>query len=218
MGRKPIKGVNPVNNYRKIAMLALLVALVALAGCSCKEFEEQIMQLDAQIAELQKEIANDEAIIAERNDIVDELNSNLDGCRADNAILIEENEEVIMITVQSELGFVPSGVGVREEMVPVLEGIATTINDHPGWDVYVEGYTDNRKVKEEYQEYYPSNWELGAFRSSAVVRYMTGQMGMEPERFAVVSFGPNRAVADNDTEEGRRENRRVRFMMYKADY
>ena len=207
-----------MNNYRKIALMAVLVALVALAGCSCKEYEEQIMQLDAQIAELQKEIANDEAVITERNAMVEELNSNLDGCQADNAILIEENEEVIMITVQSELGFVASGVGVREEMVHTLEAIAMTINDHPGWDVYVEGYTDNRKVKEEYQEYYPSNWELGAFRSSAVVRYMTGQMGLDPERFAVVSFGPYRAIADNDTEEGRRANRRVRFMLYKSEY
>lgn len=207
-----------MNNYRKIAIVALLVALVALAGCSCKEFEEQIMQLDSQIAELQKEIANDEAIIAERNEMYEELTAKFDGCQADNAVLIEENEEVIMITVQSELGFVASGVGVREEMVPILENIATTIQDHPGWDVYVEGYTDNRGVKEEYQEYYPSNWELGAFRSSAVVRYMTGQMGLDAERFAAVSFGANRAIADNDTEEGRRMNRRVRFMLYKSDY
>lgn len=207
-----------MNNYRKIALMALLVALVALAGCSCKEYEEQIMQLDSQIAELQKEIANDEAIIAERNEMYEELTTKFEGCQADNAVLIEENEEVIMITVQTELGFVASGVGVREEMVPILENIASTINDHPGWDVYVEGYTDDRKVKEEYQEYYPSNWELGAFRSAAVVRYMTGQMNMDPERFAVVSFGPFRAIADNDTAEGRMSNRRVRFMLYKADY
>ena len=207
-----------MNTYRKIALMALLVALVVLAGCSCKEFEEQIMQLDAQIAELQKEIANDEAVIAERNEMYEELTTKFEGCQADNAVLIEENEEVIMITVQSELAFVPSGVGVREEMVPILENIASTINDHPGWDVYVEGYTDSRKVKEEYQEYYPSNWELGAHRSASVVRYMTGQMGMDPERFAVVSFGPFRAIADNDTEEGRMSNRRVRFMLYKADY
>ncbi len=207
-----------MNNYRKIALMALLVALVALAGCSCKEFEEQIMQLDAQIAELQKEIANDEAVIVERNEMVADLTANLDGCQADNAILIEENEEVIMITVQSELGFVPSGVGVREEMVAVLEVIATTIREHPTWDIYVEGYTDNTKIKEEYQEYYPSNWELGAFRSAAVVRYMTGEMGLDPERFAVVSFGPFRAIAENDTAEGRIQNRRVRFMLYKAEY
>ncbi len=204
-------------NFRKIALLGMLVALVVMAGCSCKEYEEQIMQLDAQIEELQREIANDEAVITERNEMVEELTQNFQDCQADNAILIEENEEVVMITVTNQLTFVSSGMIVLDTMVPVLETIATTIRDHPSWDVYVEGYTDNRKIKEEYQEYWPSNWELGAFRAAAVVRYMTGQMGLDAERFAAVSFGPFRAVADNDTAEGRSANRRVRFVLYKAE-
>ncbi len=206
-----------MSNKRNLALLGLLVVLVAMAGCSCKEYEEQIMQLDAQIAELQKGIANDEAVIAERNQMVEELSANLENCQADNAVLIEENEEVVIISVDDELSFVSSGVIVMDTMVPTLEVIATTIRQHPDWDVYVEGYTDNRKIKEEYQEYWPSNWELGAFRAAAVVRYMTGQMGLNPERFAAVSFGPFRAVADNDTAEGRKANRRVRFMLYKPD-
>jgi len=204
-------------NKRNMALLGLLVVLVAMAGCSCKEYEEQIMQLDAQIAELQKDIANDESVIAERNEMVEELSANLENCQADNAVLIEENEEVVIISIDDELNYASSSVIVLDTMVPTLEVIATTIRNHPNWDVYVEGYTDNRKIKEEYQEYWPSNWELGAFRAAAVVRYMTGQMGLDPERFAAVSFGPFRAVADNDTPEGRRENRRVRVMLYKSD-
>ncbi len=204
-------------NFRKIAMLGMLAILIVTAGCSCKEYEEQIMQLDAQIKELQEEIANDEAIISERNEIVAELTRDFDDCKADNAILIEENEEVVVVSVNEGLSFVSSGIIVLDTMVPALEVIASTIRNHPTWDVYVEGYTDNLKIKEEYQEYWPTNWELGAFRSAAVVRYMTGQMGLDPERFAAVSFGPFRAIADNDTPEGRSENRRVRFMLYKSE-
>ena len=43
---------------RNLALLGLLIAVVAMAGCSCKEYEEQIMQLDAQIAEMQKELSD----------------------------------------------------------------------------------------------------------------------------------------------------------------
>ena len=203
---------------RTVILLGLLVALVALAGCSCKEFEAQILQLDTQIAELQKEIANDEAMMAERQQIAEELRANLKDCKSENAVLIEESEEVVMITIPDQMTFASSQVMVLETMVPALQVIAQAVQMHPDWDVYVEGYTDDRKILEEYQEYYPSNWELGAHRSASVVRYMTGQMGMDPERFAVVSFGPFRAIADNDTEEGRMSNRRVRFMLYKADY
>lgn len=201
---------------RNLVMLGLLIAVFAMAGCSCKEYEEQIMQLDAQIAEMQKDLADKDAVIGEREQVAEDLRNNLKDCQGENAILVEESEEVVMITVQEDLGFSASQVIVLDTMVPTLEAIAKTIRDYPDWDVYVEGFTDDKKILEEYQEQYPSNWELGAFRSSAVVRYMTNNLDLSSERFAVVSYGPNRAVADNDTPEGRAQNRRVRFTLHKS--
>nr|MEE4269970.1 OmpA family protein [Candidatus Krumholzibacteria bacterium] len=205
------------NRVKTLFLLVMLVAMVAMAGCSCKEYEEQILQLDAQIAELQKEIANDEAIMAERKQIAEELRANLQDCKAENAVLVEESEEVVMITIPDQLTFAASQVMVLETMVPALQVIASTIAQYPDWDVYVEGYTDNRKIMEEYHEYYPTNWELGAHRAAAVVRYLTNELGLSAERFAAVSFGPFRPVASNDTEEGRRANRMVRIMMYNPE-
>jgi len=205
---------------RKIKSLvlgAVLVAVVALAGCSCKEFEEQIMQLDAQIAQLQQDLSDREAVIQEREQVAEDLKANLNDCQADNAVLVEESEEVVSITVRDQLSFSASQVIVLDTMVPVLQAIAKTIEQHSGWDVYVEGYTDNRKVLEEYWEQYPSNWELGAFRACAVVRYMTNELNMPAERFAAVSYGPFRPVSDNDTAEGRKQNRMVRIVLHRNE-
>ena len=66
-----------VKAARNIGLLVVLVAAFMLAGCSCKEYEQQIMQLDSQIAELQKDVADKEAVIAERNQIAEELRTNL---------------------------------------------------------------------------------------------------------------------------------------------
>jgi chemotaxis protein MotB len=202
---------------RNLLMLGLLVTLVALAGCSCKEFEDQILVLNNQIEDLQKEIANNEAVIAERDDIVAELTRDFDDCKGEKAVLIEQSEEVIMISIPDQLSYSASQVIVLDTMVPTLEIIANAVRNHPDWDVYVEGYTDSRKILEEYWEYYPSNWELGAFRSAAVVRYMTNDLGLPADRFAAVSFGPYRPIADNETEEGRSANRMVRVVMYKPE-
>jgi chemotaxis protein MotB len=202
---------------RNLALLGLLIALMAMAGCSCKEYEEQIMQLDAQIAEMQKELADKDAVISEREQVAEDLRNNLKDCQSENAVLIEQSEEVVMITVQEDLGFNASQVIVLDTMVPTLEGIARTIRDHPDWDVFVEGFTDSKMILEEFQEQYPSNWELGAFRSCAVVRYMTNNLDIPAERFAAVSYGPFRPVADNETPEGRAQNRRVRFTLHKVE-
>ena len=188
-----------------------------MAGCSCKEYEEQIMQLDAQIAEMQKDLADKDAVIGEREQVAEDLRNNLQDCQGENAVLVEQSEEVVMITVQDDLGFNASQVIVLDTMVPTLEAISRTINDHPNWNVFVEGFTDSKKILDEFQEQYPSNWELGAFRSCAVVRYMTNNMGIDAERFAAVSYGPYHPVADNDTPEGRAQNRRVRFTLHKVE-
>jgi chemotaxis protein MotB len=202
---------------RNMALLGLLIAALAMGGCSCKEYEEQIMQLDAQIAEMQKDLADKDAVISEREQVAEDLRNNLKDCQSENALLVEQSEEVVMITVPEDLGFNASQHIVLDTMVPTLEAIARTIQDHPHWDVLVEGYTDDRKIKEEYQEQYPSNWELGAFRSCAVVRYMTNQLDIPAERCAAVSYGPFRPVADNDSPEGRAQNRRVRFTLHKTE-
>ena len=206
-----------VKAARSAGLLLVVVALFAMAGCSCKEYEEQIMQLDAQIAELQKDIADKESVIAERNEIAEELRTNLKDCKADNAALVEELEEVVMITIDDRLDYASSQVIVLDTMVPTLEAIATSIRNHPDWEVYVEGHTDDVKIAEEWRDQYPSNWELGAFRSAAVVRYMTNQLDLAAERFAVVSYGPFQPVASNDTEEGRAQNRRVRVILHKPE-
>ncbi len=202
---------------RNLALVGLLIAVFAMAGCSCKEYEEQIMQLDAQIAEMQKDLSDKDAVITERQQVAEDLRGNLKDCQAENAVLIEQSEEVVMITVQEDLGFNASQVIVLDTMVPALEAIARTVRDHPDWNVFVEGFTDSKKVLEEFQEQYPSNWELGAFRSCAVVRYMTNNLDLSPERFAAVSYGPFQPVADNDTPEGRAQNRRVRFTLHKIE-
>jgi len=205
------------HKIKKLVLLSALVALVAMAGCSCKEYEEQIMQLDAQIAELQQDLSDRDGVIQEREQVAEDLRQNLADCKSDNAVLVEESEEVVMITVPDQLSFQASQVIVLDTMVPTLQAIANTISQHQGWDVYVEGYTDSRKVLEEYQEQYPSNWELGAFRACAVVRYMTNELNMAAEHFAAVSYGPFRPVADNDTAEGRSQNRMVRFVLHKNE-
>ncbi len=203
---------------RNFVLLGLLIAVFAMAGCSCKEYEEQIMQLDAQIAEMQQELSEKDAVISEREQVAEDLRNNLQDCQGENAILVEQSEEVVMITVQDDLGFNASQRIVLDTMVPTLEAIARTVRDHPDWDVFVEGFTDNRGILEEFQEQYPSNWELGAFRSCAVVRYMTNNLDLAAERFAAVSYGPFRPMADNDTPEGRAQNRRVRFTLHKSEY
>jgi chemotaxis protein MotB len=72
-------------------------------------------------------------------------------------------------------------------------------------DVAVEGHTDDRPIL---GGPFHSNWELAAARANAVTRYLLSQ-GFNPRRLRSVSYADTHPVADNATESGRAENRRV---------
>jgi len=203
---------------RILILLAVLAAALTLAGCSCKEYEDQIMALDAQIADLQQQLGEREATLAECNDLTEELRRNLKEAEMEHAVAIEQRDDrYIEITLDEAVTFASSQWIVLDTMVSSLEAIAATIRNRPDFKVHVEGHTDDKKILEEFQDRWPSNWELGAFRAAAVTRYLTNELDLPAERFASVSYGPFQPVASNDTEEGRRQNRRVVITLEKIN-
>ncbi len=74
--------------------------------------------------------------------------------------------------------------------------------------VSVEGHTDNVPIKGDLRAYYPTNWELSMARSAAATRYLVEQ-GVPADRLRAVGFGSRRPVESNETERGRRSNRRI---------
>lgn len=58
------------------------------------------------------------------------------------------------------------------------------------------------------------NYELGQRRADRVAGYLVGREGIDPAQVRVVSYGPSKPVADNNTAQGRRANRRVEILVY----
>lgn len=54
-----------------------------------------------------------------------------------------------------------------------------------------------------------NDWDLSGARSSSVIKFMDFRRIVEPEIYQGSFFGPYKPVADNDTEEGKQQNRRV---------
>lgn len=54
-----------------------------------------------------------------------------------------------------------------------------------------------------------NDWDLSGARSSSVIKFMDFRRIIDSEVYQGSFFGPYKPVADNDTEEGKRQNRRV---------
>jgi len=206
---------------KRLALFALLaLAYAAFSGCApCKDYKAIIADLDTQIEGLQAEIADRDATIAEGEQLAAELREQIAEVEAEKGVLIEQMNEVVTVTIPDSIMFASGQVMILDTMVPTLEAIRDACQkpEYADWDIWVEGHTDSQKLWEDFQEIWPTNWELGAARSAAVTRYLTNWLDMDAKRFAVVSYGPFRPVGDNATAEGRRLNRAVRIVLHKPE-
>jgi len=94
-----------------------------------------------------------------------------------------------------------------EESYPVLDKSVKLLNDRPTVNVEIQGYTDF-VATESY------NQELSVERAQTVKAYLISK-GIAETRLTTVGFGKGNPVANNDTEEGRKMNRRIIFKIVK---
>lgn len=89
----------------------------------------------------------------------------------------------------------------------VLKGVAATLRERPELHVEIGGYSDNRGTV-------PYNTELSRQRAEAVREFLL-QQGVAQANVTAKGYGPDKPIADNNTEEGRAKNRRVELRVLK---
>lgn len=62
-----------------------------------------------------------------------------------------------------------------------------------------------------------NEWDLSSGRADSVIKYMISLDACDPDRFSSAGYGKYRPVEDNDTEAGRRQNRRVEIVFIRND-
>lgn len=114
----------------------------------------------------------------------------------------------VSVRINSTFLFHPARAVLKGASMPTLEKLAATLRRFPNV-VRVEGHTDNIPIS---GELFPSNWELSTARSLAVLRVLE-KRGVSPSRLSAVGYAEHRPVAGNETEEGRRQNRRTEIFV-----
>jgi outer membrane protein W/outer membrane protein OmpA-like peptidoglycan-associated protein len=90
---------------------------------------------------------------------------------------------------------------LRPESITELERLVSFMNNVPFATALIEGHTDSVGAD-------AYNLALSDRRAKSVFDYLTSR-GVDPARVKSVGKGETEPVADNSTEEGRQENRRV---------
>lgn len=116
------------------------------------------------------------------------------------------------IVIREKIQFDNNKATIRSVSDDLLAEIARVMNENPRIEkIRVEGHAsaDGR---------YEHNVELSKRRAEAVVDHLVRKGNVAAERLESEGYGPDRPIADNETEEGREANRRVEFTIVEQQY
>lgn len=105
--------------------------------------------------------------------------------------------------VLNNIFFETNKATIKEESTAELERVAKLLKQNPTIRLEISGHTDNVGS-------YRANQKLSESRAKSVVDYLIGQ-GVAAGRLEYKGYSFNQPIADNNTEEGRAQNRRVEF-------
>ena len=95
-----------------------------------------------------------------------------------------------------------------ESNMDKVRRVAEYMRAHPNTYLFIEGHCDQRGT----QKY---NVALGANRANSVRKALI-ELGVDKDHVFTVSYGKDRLLILEDTEEGRKQNRRVEFKIYET--
>jgi OOP family OmpA-OmpF porin len=104
----------------------------------------------------------------------------------------------------SSVHFATGKADITSDSDSALNNAVAELNKHSDWKIRVEGFTDNVGSPS-------ANLKLSTERANAVMNWLANY-GIDRSRLSAKGYGESHPVAENSSEEGRAQNRRVELV------
>ena len=122
----------------------------------------------------------------------------------------EMTDEGLLVTIRDSILFDPGKATIKPEYIPIAKELAGVLVSDPARNIVITGHTDNVPVGPNFS----SNLELSLMRASNFYMVLLDSNSqLKSDNFSAKGYGENRAIAPNDTAEGRSKNRRVEVLI-----
>ena len=122
-----------------------------------------------------------------------------------------EQYHYVAIEIKGNLLFRSGEAELMEEAWPIISKVGDVLKQYSGYKVEVIGHTDN--VPLSVPPYY-NNDVLSFCRARTVAMYLAEEKNLGWENVEFTGRGEREPVASNETEDTRKENRRVEIRLY----
>jgi outer membrane protein OmpA-like peptidoglycan-associated protein len=111
----------------------------------------------------------------------------------------------LKLNIPSDISFDTGRADIKPNMRPILDQFANGLSGQPNTEIRIIGHTDNTGSD-------AVNDPLSVQRAQAARQYLAAR-GVDPNRIVIAGRGEREPIADNSTEAGRAQNRRVEIFL-----
>jgi outer membrane protein OmpA-like peptidoglycan-associated protein len=115
----------------------------------------------------------------------------------------------IIVKFDSGLLFGPGSAGLTSDAQTNLQNLAASLQQNPGTNVIIIGHSDNTGTSQQ-------NMDISLQRAAAVKDYLASK-GVDASRITTFGKGGTEPIANNATEAGRAQNRRVEVVIVASE-
>lgn len=120
----------------------------------------------------------------------------------------EQKDGSLKVNVPGSVSFATGSATIEPRLHATLDRIAATLNEYPASTIAITGHTDSVGGSD-------YNMDLSRRRAAAVADYLA-QRNVQRSRMIVAGRGEAEPIADNATDSGRAQNRRVEMVIRPA--
>jgi outer membrane protein OmpA-like peptidoglycan-associated protein len=117
--------------------------------------------------------------------------------------------EGILVKFDSGILFDTNSANLKSAARSNLQGLATSLRNNPETNIMIIGHTDNTGSN-------AYNMDLSVKRAESVKSFIAAE-NVDPYRLSTQGKGESEPIADNSTEAGRAQNRRVEVVIVAND-
>ena len=184
-----------------LAMKAKLTAL----GQDISKLTSTSEEDKKRIAELMKRQEAAEARAKQFRDMVAKFKSMIDAGK----LQVEIRNGLMLVKLPDNILFDPGKTDLKPAGQEAIKQVTQILAGIEGRKFQVTGHTDNVPIK---SGKFKSNWELSTQRAVEVVKFMS-KNGMDEKRLSAAGYADTLPVADNGSDDGRRQNRRIEIVV-----
>lgn len=174
--------------------------------------QTQLNQSQVELADQQKKLQHLQDLMNQQEKATQEIRKKMSDALVgfnSNELTVSVKNGKVYVSLQENLLFPSGSAVVNPKGKEALSKLADVLNTNTDITVNIEGHTDSIPIHGRYMD----NWDLSTARANSIVRVLTNDYKVPPDRVIASGHSSYDPVQPNSTPEGRQLNRRTDIIL-----